>query len=126
MPCFYEIKIDDQLYSRGYCEFKTVVKASSPYENMNLKVHLINETNTSLPIFEFERLTLLDSPWDAFKDEGEAPGVLEEYIKMTRGEFTSWVIMRIVIDVSFAFLGIVFGTGYATIHADLRGVQQVI
>ena len=125
MPCFYEIKIDDQLYSRGYCEFKATVPASSPYETLNVKIRLINETNMSLPLFEFSNLVLLDSPWELL-EEGEEEGVLEPYIMMTEGEFTSWVIMRVLIDVSFAFLGVVFGTSYATLHADLRGVRQVI
>jgi len=124
-PCFYEIKMDDQIYERGYLEFKTVVKASSPYEHVSIYVRLINNSNVSLPTFSFSELPLLDSPWEISGEEGEA-AIVEEWIRFTRGEFTSWVIMRILIDVGFAFLGVVFGTSYATLHADLRGIDQIL
>jgi len=125
MPCFYEVKIDDQVYERGYCEWRSVVKASSPYTTVNVEVLLLNETNVSLPLFEFKDLKLLDSPWEAI-EEGEGPVVVEEWIRFTRGEFTTWVLMRIGIQILFAFLGIVSGTSYATVHADLRGIERIV
>jgi len=125
MPCFYEIKMDEQLLQRGYSEFKTVVVASSPYETMDLTVRLINVTNSTLPLFSFKNLALLDSPWDIISEEGGG-GPVEEWVRFSRGDFTAWVIMRIVIDIGFAFLGVVFGTSYATLHADLRGIEQLI
>lgn len=126
MPCFYEIKIDEQLYQRGYSEFKTVVKASSPYEDMVVSVRIINQTNVSLPLFMFSNIILLDSPWDIITEEGEGGLPAEEWVRFSRGEFTTWVIMRIIIDIGFVFMGVVAGTSYATLHADLRGIEQVI
>lgn len=124
MPCFYEVRIDDQVYQRGYCEWRASVKASSPYAMVNIKVTLINETNTSLPVFLFKDVKLLDSPWEAF-EEGEIP-IAEEWIRFTRGEFNAWVLTRIAVNILFAFLAVVSGTSYATIQADLRGIQRVI
>ena len=124
MPCFYEVKIDEQVLERGYSEFQTMVRGSSVYSTMNVAVTLINETNVTLPVFSFSGLQLLDSPWDVL-DEGEGPPIVEEIIRFTRGEFTSWVLMRIAIDILFAFLGFVSGVEYAALHADFQGIDQV-
>lgn len=124
-PCFYEVRIDDQILQQGHSNWKAVVKSSSPYTTMDVKVTLINDTNVSLPVFIFSGIKLLDSPWDAI-DEGEGPPVAEEWIRFSQGEFTAWVIRGILIQVGFAFLGVVCGTSYASVHADLRGIQRVI
>lgn len=124
-PCYYEVKIDDQVYQRGYSEWKALVKSSSPYTTMNIVVTLKNETNATLPLFEFKNIKLLDSPWEAQGGEEEVP-VVEEWIRFSRGEFTWWVIRGIALQLGFAFLGIVSGTAYASIHADTRGINRVI
>ena len=124
-PCFYEVKVDDQVLTRGHSLWKAIVKSSSPYSEMNIEVTLINETNSSLPVFRFSGLKLLDSPWDVI-DEGDGAPIVEEWIRFTQGEFTAWIIRGILLQLSFAFLGIVAGTSYASIHADLRGIQRVV
>lgn len=124
-PFYYEIKIDDQVYQRGYSEWKGIVKASSPYNDLNVQVKLINETNATLPIFYFKNLKLLDSPWEAVS-EGEGPPVIEEWIKFTQGEFTMWIVKMIAIQLSFGFFGAVIGTSTASIKADLRGILRLL
>jgi len=111
MPCYYEIKIDDQVFERGYFEWKASVKSSSPYNTLDISVRLINETNVSLPGFNFIGMELLDSPWEVI-EEGEGPAVIEEWIRMTRGEFTTWVIKMILMQIAFGFIGAVGGTGW--------------
>jgi len=125
MKCYYEIKKDDQLFERGVCEWKTTIKGSSPYNKMDLSVKLINQSNQSLPIFYFNDLTLLDSPWEAV-GEGEGPPVAEEWIRMSRGDFSIWVIRNIIMQLGFGFLGIVSGISLATIHADIRGIERML
>jgi len=124
-PCFYEVKIDGQVFKRGFSEWKASVKTSSPYSTTSVEVRLINQTNATLPTFAFEEVVLLDSPWDAM-GEGEAPAVVEEWVRFTRGEFTQWVVVRIAIEILFAFLAIVVAMSYATMHADLQGIERVL
>ncbi|MEA1909509.1 MAG: hypothetical protein U9M89_00570 [Patescibacteria group bacterium] len=126
-PCTYEIKIDEQVYERGYSEWKTKVKGNSPYSTIDISVTLVNESNVTLPVFNFKGVVLLDSPWDAISDDDDKPSsVPEEWIKFSRGEFTTYIIRSIVLQISCAFLGIVTGVQYAVIHADLRGIRQVM
>ena len=125
MPCFYEVRIDDQVFERGSCEWKAKVRSSSPYNTINIEVRLVNLTNVSLPVFNFKNIELLDSPWEAV-GEGEGPPVVEEWIRMTRGEFSMWVIRNILMQICFGFLGAVGGISLATMHADLRGIERII
>jgi len=124
-PCYYEIKIDDQVYQRGYSEWKGIVKGSSPYNDMNVQVKLINETNASIPIFYFTNLKLLDSPWEAIGGE-ETPAPVEEWIKFRQGEWSFFVIKQIAVGIVFVFVGMMVGTSSAAIKADLRGIQRIL
>ncbi len=126
-PCVYEIKIDDQVHSRGYNEFRSVVKASSSYSTIDVDVRLVNETNVTLPVFSFKNIKLLDSPWDARSDDDDEEKVIaEEWIQFSRGEFNQFIATRIAIDVLFVFLAVVAGTSTAAISADTMGIQRVI
>lgn len=125
MPCYYEVRKDDQLLERGTCEWKAKIMGSSAYNKMDIEVKLINETDVELPVFYFNDLTLLDSPWEAV-GEGEGPPVVEEWIRMSRGDFTMWVIRNIIMQIMFGFFGAVGGVSLATIHADLRGIERAI
>ncbi len=125
-PCTYEVKIDDQVYQRGYSEWKAKIKGSSPYDEVSITVTLVNETNVTIPPFTFKNVVLLDSPWDAISDDDDIGGAVEEWIRFSQGEFTVFVIRGILLQLGFAFLGVVTGTQYATIYADMRGIQQVM
>lgn len=124
MPCFYEIRLDDQVYERGFSEWKAKVSGSSPYNTLDIEVRLINLTNVSLPVFLFSGLELLDNPWEA--TGGGGTPVVEEWIRMTRGDFSVWVIKMIFMQIGFGFLGAVGGTSLATIHADIRGIERLL
>jgi hypothetical protein len=125
MPCYYEVKIDGQLYGRGSLEWRTQIKTSSPYNSLEVEVRLVNETNATVPVFYFTDISLIESPWDAREPEDRIP-IVEDWIQMTRGEFTMWVIRNILMQIGFGFLGAVAGISMATIQADLRGVERVI
>ena len=125
-PCFYEIKIDDQVFQRGYSEWKKVVRTKSDYNSINIKVTLVNMTNVTLQPFNFPELTILDSPWDAAGEGEGGPPIAEEWIRFSRLEFTNWVLARIAIDIGFALLGIMVGISMATISADYSGIKRVV
>jgi hypothetical protein len=126
-PCYYEVKIDDQVHSRGFNEWKSTVKATSDYSRMDVEVTLVNETNVTLPAFTFDNLHLLDSPWE--KEGGgeeEEETSVDEWIRMSRGEFNIFIATRIIVDVVFVFLGVVVGTSMAAMAADAMGIQRII
>lgn len=126
-PCYYQVKIDDQVHSRGFNEWKSVVKASSDYSDVRIEVTLVNETNVSLPVFSFEKLKLINSPWDAGgDDDDEEETDVDEWIRMSRGEFNTFIATRIVVDITAAFLAVVVGTSMAAIAADAMGIQRIL
>ena len=126
-PCYYQVMVDDQLYERGHSEWKTKVRGSSPYSNINIEVTLINETNATLPVFKFKDVTLLYSPWETggggAGDEDEEEG--EEWIRFSQGEFNTFIAIRIVSDIIYAFLGVVAGISFAAVRTDTLGIQRV-
>jgi hypothetical protein len=124
-PCYYEIKVDEQLLERGVADWRTQIKSSSPYNTINIQVKLVNETNATLPVFYFNELALIDTPWDAVDDEDKKP-VIEEWIRMSRGDFTMWVIRNIIMQILFGFMGAVGGINLALIHADFRAIERKI
>ena len=125
-PCYYEIRIDDQVFSRGTCMWKSEVKTGSPYNDMTVRVTLVNMTNVSLPSFNFATISLLDNPWDSVS-EGDGPIVVEPYFRLfNEGEWTVWVAKSIAVQILFLVVAIPCGMGLAQVHADLRGIGQVL
>ena len=128
-PCYYRVKVDDQIHSQGYNEWKSSVKATSSYSTVSIEVTLVNETNVTLPVFIFKDLVLMDNPWDAVSDDDDDDSSVtdvDEWIRMSRGEFNMFIATRIAVDIIFGFLGFVAGTSIAVMHADTMGIQRVI
>ena len=126
-PCFYQVKVDDQLYKQGHSKWKAVVRGSSPYSDITIEVTLINETDVTLPVFKFKDVTLIESPWEtgggAAGDKDEAEG--QEWIMFSQGEFNTFIAIRIFSDIIYALLGVVAGVSIAAVKTETAGIQRL-
>jgi hypothetical protein len=101
----------------------------SDYSKLNLWVLVANETGVERS-FEFTDIRLVDSPWQATDDgtggnESKIPDIIKPYLALSEGEFTAFVLKRVIADVMSVVAGIFIGIQMATMKADLRGVGRM-
>lgn len=125
----YIVKMDNQTYTSGAMFWMKRITMRSDYSKLNLQVLVANETGVERN-FEFTDIRLVDSPWQATDDgnggnESKIPDIIKPYLALSEGEFTAFVLKRVVADVLSVVAAIFIGIQLATMKADLRGVGRM-
>ena len=124
----YIIKMDNQTYTSGAMFWMKRITMHSDYSKLNLRVLIANESGVERN-FDFVDIRLIDSPWQSDEDQGgnqsEIPDIIKPYLSMSQGEFTAFVLKRVVADVLSVLAAIFIGIQLATMRADLRGVARM-
>jgi len=130
-PATYLIKIDDQKVDEGSVEWRHIYPGHSEYNFMDVTVIVKDDETGAQRTFEYEEIDLLNSPWQVGKgdeeeeEEEEEPEIVKPYFSLGRGEFTMFILLRVVADAVSVLLGAFIGIKLAAIKADLVGVQRM-
>lgn len=125
------IKIDDQKVDEGTVEWRHIYRSRSEYNYMDVTVIVKDKDSDAERTFTYDQLDLLDSPWQAEKDkegdeeEDKTPEIAKPYISMGQGEFTIFVLLRVIADVTSAFFAVLIAMKYAAIKTDMAGTQRL-
>jgi len=130
-PAMFLIKIDDQKVDEGSVEWRYIHRSHSEYNFMDVTIIVKDDKTGAQRTFEYERIDLLNSPWQVGKGEDkeeekeEEPEIVKPYFSLGRGEFTMFILLRVVADAASVLLGAFIGIKLAAIKADLVGVQRM-
>lgn len=131
-PANFIIKIDDQKVEEGAVEWRHIYRGHSEYNFMDVEIVVQEKEGERQRKFTFTQLDLLDSPWQADKkeddddDEEEKPApIAQPYISMGQGEFTIFILVRVLADAISALFGALIAIKFAAIRSDLVGIQRM-